>query len=435
MVDGGESAIVGGCVWGWGVAAILELGVGFGFEAAGGGGGGLVGGSGAIAGGAIIAGVAAGGWAAVIPCGGGWVPWGVIGGIAVPRWSCHGVSGRVIGGVAPAAEGPQAAGVCGCGVEEEAGEGEEDGGCGLHGLGFLGAENGLIAHLFQTAESDYPGISREVKSKLGVATAGFRKSQFHACIAQALPINFRFVGGPLICRERLLRLRCSIGGTEDDWADLNRLVANWTEMFTGLVEGRGRITDIWPMTAGLRLRVVPESECAGVSEAGIGDSISISGCCLTVVSRGGGGLEFEAGLETLSKTHLGRLRSGSLVNLERSLRADARLGGHFVQGHVDGVARVGAIDRDGDWVVMWFHPEAAQLRLLVSKGSVAVDGVSLTVAGLERDRFSVALIPHTLSVTTLGSLVTGDLVNLENDILGKYVDHLLQGRLSGMADR
>lgn len=206
-------------------------------------------------------------------------------------------------------------------------------------------------------------------------------------------------------------------------------------MFTGLVEGRGRVSDIWPMTAGLRLRVVPEPTCAGVIEAAIGDSIAISGCCLTVVSRDGGGLEFEAGLETLSKTHLGQLRSGSLVNLERSLRADARLGGHFVQGHVDGVARVGAIDRDGDWVVMWFHPEPSQLRLLVPKGSVAVDGVSLTVAALESERFSVALIPHTLSVTTLGILTSGDVVNIENDILGKYVDHLLQGRLSGMANR
>jgi riboflavin synthase len=212
-------------------------------------------------------------------------------------------------------------------------------------------------------------------------------------------------------------------------------LVNWSEMFTGLVEGRGSVTDIWPMAAGLRLRLVPESACAGVAEAGIGDSISISGCCLTVVARGEGGLEFEAGLETLSKTHLGRLRAGSLVNLERSVRADSRLGGHFVQGHVDGVARVGEINRDGDWVVMWFHPEAAQMRLLVPKGSVAVDGVSLTVAGLESERFSVALIPHTLSVTTLGGLVSGDLVNLENDILGKYVDHLLQGRLSGMADR
>lgn len=206
-------------------------------------------------------------------------------------------------------------------------------------------------------------------------------------------------------------------------------------MFTGLVEGRGTVSALLSMPAGLRLRIEPETACAGVSEAAVGDSVSISGCCLTVVSRSVGGLEFEAGLETLSKTHLGRLREGDRVNLERSLRADARLGGHFVQGHVDGTARVSEVVRDGEWVVMWFRPAAAQLRLLVPKGSVAVDGVSLTVVDVEADRFSVALIPHTLSVTTLGELKAGDEVNLENDILGKYVDHLLRGRISGMADQ
>jgi riboflavin synthase len=206
-------------------------------------------------------------------------------------------------------------------------------------------------------------------------------------------------------------------------------------MFTGLVEGCGTVSALKPMPEGLRLRIEPESACAGVGEAAVGDSISISGCCLTVVSRLGGGLEFEVGLETLSKTHLGRLRVGDRVNLERSLRADARLGGHFVQGHVDGTARVCEVVRDGEWVVMWFRPAAAQMRLLVPKGSVAVDGVSLTVVDVEADRFSVALIPHTLSVTTLGDRRAGDEVNLENDILGKYVDHLLRGRVSGMADQ
>jgi riboflavin synthase len=218
-------------------------------------------------------------------------------------------------------------------------------------------------------------------------------------------------------------------------AVIEGVVAYWTEMFTGLVEGRGTVSALLSMPAGLRLRIEPETACAGVSEAAVGDSVSISGCCLTVVSRSVGGLEFEAGLETLSKTHLGRLREGDRVNLERSLRADARLGGHFVQGHVDGTARVSEVVRDGEWVVMWFRPAAAQLRLLVPKGSVAVDGVSLTVVDVEADRFSVALIPHTLSVTTLGELKAGDEVNLENDILGKYVDHLLRGRISGMADQ
>jgi riboflavin synthase len=201
-------------------------------------------------------------------------------------------------------------------------------------------------------------------------------------------------------------------------------------MFTGLVEGQGTVSAIYSLPAGIRLSVVPDAGCFGASEVQLGDSISISGCCLTVVSRVGGVLEFEAGLETLSKTHLGRLQPGMRVNLERSLRADARLGGHFVQGHVDGTATVVAVDRDGDWVVMWFRAQPAQQRLLVPKGSVAIDGVSLTVVVVESERFSVALIPHTLSVTTLGQRRVGDLVHLENDILGKYVDHLLQGRLS-----
>lgn len=207
-------------------------------------------------------------------------------------------------------------------------------------------------------------------------------------------------------------------------------VAYWGAMFTGLVEGQGTVSAIDSLPAGMRLSVVPDEGCFGTSDVQLGDSISISGCCLTVVSLAGGALAFEAGLETLAKTHLGRLRSGNRVNLERSLRADARLGGHFVQGHVDGTASVVSVDRDGDWVVMWFRPQAAQQRLLVPKGSVAVDGVSLTVVAVESDRFSVALIPHTLSVTTLGQRRVGDLVNLENDILGKYVDHLLQGRMS-----
>jgi len=201
-------------------------------------------------------------------------------------------------------------------------------------------------------------------------------------------------------------------------------------MFTGLVEGQGTISAIHSLPAGIRLSVLPDAGCFGACDVGLGDSISISGCCLTVVSCAGGVLEFEAGLETLSKTHLGHLQSGMRVNLERSLRADARLGGHFVQGHVDGTATVVSVDRDGDWVVMWFRPQSAQQRLLVPKGSVAIDGVSLTVVAVESDRFSVALIPHTLAVTTLGQRREGDLVNLENDVLGKYVDHLLQGRMS-----
>jgi len=203
-------------------------------------------------------------------------------------------------------------------------------------------------------------------------------------------------------------------------------------MFTGLVEGQGTVIKVSHLPVGVRLTIEPDAACFAVSSIAIGDSISICGCCLTVVSIQENSLDFEAGLETLSKTTLGDFRVGSCVNLERSLRAESRLGGHFVQGHVDGTAQVLAVDRNGDWIDMWFQASEQQLRLLVPKGSVAVDGVSLTVVNVQSDRFSVALIPHTLSVTTLGRARPGSRVNIENDILGKYVDHLLQGRLAGL---
>ncbi len=201
-------------------------------------------------------------------------------------------------------------------------------------------------------------------------------------------------------------------------------------MFTGLVEGQGTVRQIATLPVGLRLSVVPDAAGFSARDAAIGDSISISGCCLTVVAIDRESLDFEAGEETLSKTNLGRLKVGSRVNLERSLAANARLGGHFVQGHVDGVAAVSRIVRNGDWTDMWFSPTGDQQRLLVPKGSVAIDGISLTVVNVTADQFSVALIPHTLEITTLGSADIGDLVNIENDILGKYVDQLLERRLS-----
>jgi riboflavin synthase len=199
-------------------------------------------------------------------------------------------------------------------------------------------------------------------------------------------------------------------------------------MFTGLVEGQGRIRKIVPEGDAIRLDVeLPATMTDGL---GIGDSVAINGCCLTVVAIDGPVAAFQAGTETLSRTNLGRLAEGHPVNLERSLPVDARLGGHFVQGHVDGVGEVVSIDRDGEWVTMWFRVPAPLARLLVSKGSVAVDGISLTVVGVEDDRFSVALIPHTLEVTTLGIRHVGDPVNIETDILGKYVERLLAGRIA-----
>lgn len=196
-------------------------------------------------------------------------------------------------------------------------------------------------------------------------------------------------------------------------------------MFTGLVEGQGAVSRIEIQPAGLRLCITPNSGCFSADETSIGDSIAISGCCLTVVAIASGSLEFEAGEETLSKTGLGSLKVGSLVNLERSLSAGGRLGGHFVQGHIDGTAVVDEIRRSDEWVDMWFRGSPEILRLMVPKGSVAIDGVSLTLVQVDESRFSVALIPHTLHVTTLGQRRPGDVVNIENDILGKYVARLL----------
>ena len=201
-------------------------------------------------------------------------------------------------------------------------------------------------------------------------------------------------------------------------------------MFTGLVEGQGTVRQIASLPFGLRLSIAPDAACFPASETSLGDSISLCGCCLTVVAINGEMLDFEAGIETLSKTNLGRMKIGCRVNLERSLAANARLGGHFVQGHVDGVAAVSEIVRNGDWIEMWFTPAVEQHRLLVPKGSVTIDGISLTVVHVTADRFSVALIPHTLQVTTMGSVGVGDVMNIENDILGKYVDQLLERRFA-----
>ncbi len=202
-------------------------------------------------------------------------------------------------------------------------------------------------------------------------------------------------------------------------------------MFTGLVEGQGTVRILKQEPAGLRLTIVPADNCFALTDVAIGDSISNSGCCLTVVKISDDGIDFEAGEETLAKTSLGDLVEGSQVNLERSLAVGARLGGHFVQGHVDGVGTVDQIDRSDKWIDMWFRVPKNMTALMVPKGSIAIDGISLTLVNVEDDRFSVALIPHTLEVTTLGQRNVGDRINIELDILGKYVAKLLSGESSG----
>lgn len=196
-------------------------------------------------------------------------------------------------------------------------------------------------------------------------------------------------------------------------------------MFTGLVEGRGTVAAVTPDGSAIALVISPPSVLLSEGVA-VGDSVAINGCCLTVVSADGDRWVFQAGEETLSKTSLGGLKVGDFVNLERSLPVNGRLGGHFVQGHVDGTGVLQSLTHDGEWTFASFRVSRSLTRLMVPKGSVAVDGVSLTLVDVEPEQFSVALIPHTLEVTTLGERQVGDIVNIETDILGKYVMKFLE---------
>jgi riboflavin synthase len=156
--------------------------------------------------------------------------------------------------------------------------------------------------------------------------------------------------------------------------------------------------------------------------------VALNGCCLTVVAVEGDRLLFQAGEETLSRTNLGELVSGDVVNVEPSLRAGDPIGGHYVTGHIDAVGIVDARHDDAQWCTMWFRAPRPQMEQMASKGSIAVDGVSLTLVDVGDDRFSVALIPHTLTMTTLGQRKLGDRVNLETDVLAKYVQRQLTMR-------
>jgi riboflavin synthase len=194
-------------------------------------------------------------------------------------------------------------------------------------------------------------------------------------------------------------------------------------MFTGLVQSLAEVSNVVAEPPGVRL-VIRQPRLAATVQ--VGDSVALNGCCLTVIAVEDGFVSFQAGEETLSRTNLGALAKGDFVNVETSLRAGDPLGGHYVTGHIDAVGIVDDRRDDGDWCTMWFRAPPAQLAQMASKGSVAVDGVSLTLVDVESNRFSVALIPHTLDMTTLGRRKIGDRVNLETDVLAKYVERQIQ---------
>ena len=193
-------------------------------------------------------------------------------------------------------------------------------------------------------------------------------------------------------------------------------------MFTGLIETVGHVSGVTAVPSGFRARI----QTSLASEVSLGESVAVNGVCLTVTVNDGGEMQADVGPETARVTTLGSMRIGQAVNLERALRAGDRLGGHFVQGHVDGVGTVDSIRRDGDanWLTISFP--AALAPLFIPKGSVAVDGISLTVAALRDRQFDVMIIPFTWAHTNLSALKVGEPVNLECDMIGKYVARAME---------
>lgn len=194
-------------------------------------------------------------------------------------------------------------------------------------------------------------------------------------------------------------------------------------MFTGLVQNLAKVREIVPQEPGVRLVI---EDPLHAPSAAVGDSIAINGCCLTVVTVDEDCLAFEAGPETMQRTTFGQLSVGDHVNIETSLKVGDALGGHLVTGHIDAVGTVDSRQDDAEWSTFWINLPKELSRQLASKGSIAIEGVSLTLVDVEDERFSVALIPHTLHVTTLGSKQVGDTVNLETDVLAKYVERQLR---------
>jgi riboflavin synthase len=203
-------------------------------------------------------------------------------------------------------------------------------------------------------------------------------------------------------------------------------------MFTGIIEAICKVTSVRPAAGGMLLTI----DLADLAEESlVGDSIAINGACLTIARLDGGLATFDVSPETLARTTLGKLNPSSEANVELAMKATDRFGGHFVQGHIDGTATIKAIERKGDFADMKFAAAAELLDSMVIKGSVAVDGISLTVAGMDKDSFTVAIIPETLKKTTLGSAKNGDLVNIETDIIVKTIKKQLESILGEASQR
>jgi len=199
-------------------------------------------------------------------------------------------------------------------------------------------------------------------------------------------------------------------------------------MFTGIIEEMGTVKALRREAGAARLSLSAAKVLDGTS---LGDSICVNGVCLTVVELGKSEFSADVAVETLRVTNLGELKAGAKVNLERALQLSARIGGHLVSGHVDAVGRLREKRDEGNgWRIFFDAPETV-LRYVIKKGSIAIDGISLTVADMDRAGFSIAMIPHTARLTTLGFKTAGDSVNLESDIIGKYVERLLPGRAAG----
>ncbi|MEO2083469.1 MAG: riboflavin synthase [Desulfurobacteriaceae bacterium] len=194
-------------------------------------------------------------------------------------------------------------------------------------------------------------------------------------------------------------------------------------MFTGLVEELGKVIEIKRKSKGARLTVSCQKIIDGTK---LGDSIAVNGVCLTVVKIGNEKLSFDISQETLRRSTLDLIKPGEAVNLERALKLSDRLGGHILQGHVDTITKITAVKREGEGFIFKFKIPPGYSHLLVEKGSIGIDGISLTVASLSSNEFSVAVIPHTYRATNLQFKKAGDRVNLEFDIIGKYVERMLK---------